>query len=135
MAYNKHGWVHGEVITAEKLNCIEDGIDCLANCSQIWLNSNPEGNFAAQDITLDTSRFSAFELYFITEENDVWQNICIRIHKQRAYRHNGKINSFVKHGNYERYFSVEDSKISFSDCKYGAKYNGKLIPYSIHAFV
>lgn len=135
MSYTRHQWTHGEVITASKLNCIEEGIECVANCNRIWLNPNPESTFEAQDITIDTSTYTTFELYFITEEDDVWQNICIRLNKLRSYQFNGKINSLVKHGNYERYFSIEDSKISFSDCKYGVKYNQKLIPYSIHAFV
>lgn len=134
MAYEKHTWVHGELITEDKLNCIENGINCLANCSRVWINANPESTFPAQDILIDTTGFSSFEFYFIHEIDNAWHNICISINKNRSYKENGKINSFVKYGNYERRFAVADDKIHFDDCLYAVKYNQKLIPVSIHAF-
>lgn len=134
MAYNKHTWMNGEVITAEKLNGIETELDCLANCNNLWTNPQPESEFAAQDITLNTSTFTVIEIGFIQKIGDRYMNIGIVIDKRRAYKHNGAYNAFVKYGNYERTVSVYDDKISFSDCKYAVNYNDKLIPYSIHAF-
>lgn len=134
MAYNKHTWMNGEVITAEKLNGIETELDCLANCNNLWTNPQPESEFAAQDITLNTSTFTMIEIGFIQKIGDRYMNIGIVIDKRRAYKHNGSYNAFVKYGNYERTVSVYDDKISFSDCKYAVNYNDKLIPYSIHAF-
>lgn len=134
MAYNKHTWINGEVITAEKLNGIETELDCLANCNNLWTNPQPESEFAVQDITLNTSTFTVIEIGFIQKIGDRYMNIGIVIDKRRAYKHNGAYNAFVKYGNYERTVSVYDDKISFSDCKYAVNYNDKLIPYSIHAF-
>lgn len=134
MAYNKHTWTNGEVITAEKLNGIEAGVDCIANCNNLWTNPQPESDFAAQDISLDTSAFTVVEIGFIQKIGDNYMNIGIVIDKRRAYKHNGAYNGFVKYGNYERTVTITDSTISFSDCKYAVNYNDKLIPYSIHAF-
>lgn len=134
MAYTKRTWVNGEVITAEKLNCLEMGIDCLANCSNLWTNEQPTSDFAAQDITLDTSGFRVVEICFLQEVDGKRVNIGIVIDKRRAYKQDGAYYGLAKYGNYERIVAVLDSKISFTDCKYGISYNGKLIPYSIHAF-
>lgn len=134
MAYSKHEWINGETITAEKLNCIECGIDCLANCSELWINPQPVSAFAAQTLTLDSSNFTKLEFYFIIEDKDSWQNIQLNINKQRTYKDNGAWHAMVKYGNYERFVTVTDAQITFSDCKYGVSYNGKLIPYSIHGF-
>lgn len=134
MAYTKHVWKSGEVITAEKLNCIERGVDCLANCSNLWTNQNPEAEFAAQEIALDLADFRVVEVCFVQEVGGKYVNISAEIDKRRAYQHGGAWHGLVKYGNYERTFSVYDDKIGFSDCKHGINYNGKLIPYSIHAF-
>ena len=134
MAYNKHIWTNGEVITAEKLNCIEAGVDCIANCSNIWTNPYPESEFAAQDILVDTSGYITIEICFIQKIDSKYMNISVVIDKRRAYKHNGMWNAFAKYGNYERTVSIADDRISFSDCKYAVNYNDKLIPYSIHAF-
>ena len=134
MAYNKHNWTNGELITAEKLNGIEEGVDCLANCNNLWTNPQPESEFAAQNIMLDIAEYRIIEICFIQKINDRYMNISIVIDKRRAYQHNGSWNAFVRYSNYERTVSVSDDRISFSDCKYAVNYNDKLIPYSIHAF-
>lgn len=43
MAFVRHEWTTGEIITAEKLNCIESGVDCLANCSNLWTKTPERG--------------------------------------------------------------------------------------------
>lgn len=135
MAYEKHTWMNGEIITAEKLNCVENGIDCLANCSHLWTNGNPTSGFPAQTISVNTQEYSSFDLCFITEDEDVWQNITVSLTKQRCYAVDGEYHAFVKFGNYIRYFTIGQDGIVFSDCRYGIKYNDKLIPYSVHAYV
>lgn len=66
MAYDKHTWINGEIITAEKMNCMEDGLDCVSNCSCLWVNGNPTASFAAQKIYINTADYSTFEFCFIT---------------------------------------------------------------------
>lgn len=134
MAFVRHEWTTGEIITAEKLNCIESGVDCLANCSNLWTNPQPEGEFPEKSILLDTVDYTVIEIGFIQKIGEKYMNLGIVIDKRRAYKHNGIYNGFVKYGNYERTVSISDNSISFSDCKYGINYNDKLIPYSIHAF-
>lgn len=134
MAYTKHSWKNGEVITAEKLNCIEEGVDCLANCSNLWTNPQPEATFPAQDIAIETGNYRTIEICFITEVNGKYMNLGLVIDKRRAYKHGGTWNAIIRYGAYERSATVYDNRISFSDCKYGVNYNEKLIPYSIHAF-
>lgn len=134
MAYTKRTWHNGEIITAEKLNSIENGVDCLANCSNLWTNAQPESEFPAQDVTLDTTVFRVIEICFLQDIDGKWMNMSLVIDKRRAYKQNGAYNAFVRYGNYERAVAVLDDKISFGNCKYGVNYNGKLIPYSIHAF-
>lgn len=134
MAYTKHSWKNGEVITAEKLNCIEEGVDCLANCSNLWTNPQPEATFPAQDIAIETENYRTIEICFITEVNGKYMNLGLVIDKRRAYKHGGAWNAIIRYGAYERSATVYDNRISFSDCKYGVNYNEKLIPYSIHAF-
>lgn len=134
MSYNKRTWQTGEIITADKLNRIESGIDCLANCSNLWTNPQPETEFPAQDIALTTSEYRVIEICFVQEIDGAFANISLVIDKRRAYKHNGAYKAFVRYTNYERMVTVLDDKISFSDCKYGISYNSKLIPYSIHAF-
>ena len=134
MAYSRHEWINGETITAEKLNCIEGGIDCLANCENLWTNPQPESSFAAQDIMLDLHIYRVVEFCVITKVNDLYMNFSVIIDKRRAYRHNGSYNAILKYGNYERTISVFDDRIHFSDCTYAIKYNDKLIPYSVHGF-
>lgn len=134
MAYFKHEWINGEMITAEKLNCIERGIDCVANCSELWINPQPVEKFGAQVLAIDSSTFKIIEFYFITESGDGWQNIAISVNKNRMYKDVDAWRFMVKFGNYERYITITDAQIEFSDCKYGINYNDKLIPYCIHGF-
>ncbi len=74
------------------------------------------------------------EICFLQEVDGKRVNIGIVIDKRRAYKQDGAYYGLAKYGNYERIVAVLDSKISFTDCKYGISYNGKLILYSIHAF-
>lgn len=134
MGYDKHTWMNGEIITAEKMNCMEDGLDCVSNCSCLWVNGNPTEAFQKQKIYINTADYATFDLCFITQDEDTWQNITISINKSRCYAVNGEYNTFVKFGNYIRYLTIMTDGIQFDDCTYGIKYNGKLIPYSVHAF-
>lgn len=135
MAYSKHTWMQGEIITADKLNSVENGIDCVANCAALWRNDHPTAEFSAQSITANTDAYNTFELCFLIDIGGAWHNIVVRLTKSRAYATDGEYISFVKYGNYERRFRIKPGEIVFDDCVYGISYNGKLIPYSIHAFV
>lgn len=117
------------------MNCVENGLDCVANCAALWLNRNPTAAFPAQSVSVNTADYNTFEVCFLIEDDDAWQNVIIHLTKTRAFAVNGEYHSFVKVGNYERFFTIRPGEIAFSDCKYGIKYNDKLIPYSVHAFV
>lgn len=51
MFYNKHDWINGEVISADKLNNIENGIASLKyNFNSLFIDSN----------TIDGNKFEEF---------------------------------------------------------------------------
>lgn len=63
-SYNQHDWTTGEIITANKLNNIEDGIanpdrDLIGNYIDEWLEANPEaivvGDGTVSKIKLDNT--------------------------------------------------------------------------------
>lgn len=59
MAYSKHTWSNGEVITADKMNNIEEGI---AESCPILLWENYQDNFDAQTIQIDLSKYRFIDI-------------------------------------------------------------------------
>lgn len=141
MVYVKNTWNTGDVITATKLNNIENGIATVTEGTLLWTNEAPESEYAAASITLETSEYSTLVFVFSSYKTEVTRTTqTIRFEKQFSYTHgeNGAIIT-AELGNYVREITATDTSLSISDCidftDNTTINNTLLVPYKILGYV
>lgn len=104
MSYTKQNWQTGDIITAEKLNHMEDGIEELSKEYDFILYHNIDST-AVVPISASALGISPDDLFDKIDENGIIKTICI------ATRNTSEGRIYYLPSNYTTYENIDEMKI------------------------
>ena len=102
MSYTSHTWTNNELITAEKMNALEQGItDCCNGALYVHFLNNTTSDTKVSDIISAFTKGYKVILYF----NNYAQEVC-------SIKHNNSTEEYVIFASSENNFHIPESHLN-----------------------